>query len=398
LGLTALAFNLIHLSSTSSSQLFAPSSQMASMKIHTQLTKEKGLSLAFASGPCGTVCSALQPLDQSTACPARNPAPALRLPIAKHKGRIGVLCNANAEADKEGFLLENEYQLGGNCGDVIFCGVEKIPFLRASFGMNDDVSAEIWRADPIHADMAIRNPDKLKGRIALVSRGSSSGNPCSFVEKAVRVGEAGAVGMIVINTQDSLISPGDSARAGTDLEMPVVGVKLSDAEGLVDGQEATMSFQPIATLNSEQRRYLRAVAMIKEQAGELNEVLLDESVKSETLLDSLDTYLSEHELVRVKFGEDDAPVTASLADLEDVVDVSTVLADNLGATVIAINPQQTILYRANPWSPRISVPVDGDLDDLAQSLTESVEDVRSLLTTEGVKLDEDPWASRTTGP
>jgi len=38
------------------------------------------------------------------------------------------------------------------------------------------------------------------------------GATCSFVDKAVRVEAAGAVGMVVVNTDDSMISPGDSAR------------------------------------------------------------------------------------------------------------------------------------------------------------------------------------------
>jgi len=38
------------------------------------------------------------------------------------------------------------------------------------------------------------------------------GATCSFVDKAVRVEGAGAVGMVVVNTDDSMISPGDSAR------------------------------------------------------------------------------------------------------------------------------------------------------------------------------------------
>lgn len=50
---------------------------------------------------------------------------------------------------------------------------------------------------------------------------------------AGRVAEAGAIGLIVVNNEDTLVSPGDSAREGTEIEFPVVGVRLSDADRYV---------------------------------------------------------------------------------------------------------------------------------------------------------------------
>lgn len=41
-----------------------------------------------------------------------------------------------------------------------------------------------------------------------VLRGTEEGRKCSFVDKAIRVTAAGAVGVIVVNNEDTLLSPG----------------------------------------------------------------------------------------------------------------------------------------------------------------------------------------------
>ena len=108
--------------------------------------------------------------------------------------------------------------------DGIYCGADKVEFMRAEFGAvlpgatvwdnvsncailcaetqtRTQINARLVWAVPETAHTALEND--LRGAIAVVKRGD-----CSFVEKAVRVGEAGAVAMMVINTEDSLISPG----------------------------------------------------------------------------------------------------------------------------------------------------------------------------------------------
>ena len=97
--------------------------------------------------------------------------------------------------------------------DALWCGETRVDFLRAAFGTHDDVMATpILRAEPFQADAPLRNCEALRGKIALVQRGSSSGAACSFVEKALRVQGAGAVAMVLVNTEDSMISPGGPRR------------------------------------------------------------------------------------------------------------------------------------------------------------------------------------------
>jgi hypothetical protein len=75
--------------------------------------------------------------------------------------------------------------------DAVYCGAKKIEFLRAAFGTFDDIlEVPVLRAVPVTADAALSNADELRGKIAVVLRGSSTAAACSFVEKAVRVAEA----------------------------------------------------------------------------------------------------------------------------------------------------------------------------------------------------------------
>ncbi len=98
---------------------------------------------------------------------------------------------------------------------------------------------------------------------------------CSFVEKALRVAEAGAVGMVVVNTEDSMISPGDSAREGGDVSIPVVGIRSSDVAKLIEcegQQKVSLTFKPISPLTAQQRKHLRALSSIWAKEGRLPEV------------------------------------------------------------------------------------------------------------------------------
>ena len=114
----------------------------------------------------------------------------------------------------------------------------------------------------MQADTPLKNEESLRGKIALVQRGSSSGIACSFVEKATRVENAGAVGMVLVNTEDSMISPGDSAREGGDVNIPVVGIRSSDLPVLrsceTEEVNVSLTFKPISPLTTQQRKHLRA--------------------------------------------------------------------------------------------------------------------------------------------
>ena len=98
------------------------------------------------------------------------------------------------------------------------------------------------RADPFTADSAIKNKNKIEGKIMLCSRSDAS-----FEQQAKHAARAGAVGLIVVNTEDNLLkmkSSRTSVRAAipaadfssvtnTSLgrrksEIPVVMIKSSD--------------------------------------------------------------------------------------------------------------------------------------------------------------------------
>ena len=160
--------------------------------------------------------------------------------------------------------------------DAVYCGANKVEFLRAAFGTFDDIiEVPILRAEPMTADADLSNADELRGKIAVVVRGSSRPTACSFVEKAMRVADAGAVGVVVANTEDSMISPGDSAREGGDVSIPVVGIRSSDVAKLIEcegHQNVSLTFKPISPLTAQQRKHLRALSSIWAKEGRLQEV------------------------------------------------------------------------------------------------------------------------------
>ncbi len=77
------------------------------------------------------------------------------------------------------------------------------------------------RAIPPLADSELRNAPNLNGAVAVVERGGNA-----FVDKALRVQAAGAVGMIVINTEDAPYVPLGSPAGGDEgVHIPVVCVQ-----------------------------------------------------------------------------------------------------------------------------------------------------------------------------
>eukprot|EP00282_Hemiselmis_andersenii_P006675 CAMPEP_0114131200 /NCGR_PEP_ID=MMETSP0043_2-20121206/12423_1 /TAXON_ID=464988 /ORGANISM="Hemiselmis andersenii, Strain CCMP644" /LENGTH=248 /DNA_ID=CAMNT_0001224609 /DNA_START=172 /DNA_END=916 /DNA_ORIENTATION=+ len=76
-------------------------------------------------------------------------------------------------------------------------------FAWASFGGRGGVEGETVLVDPPSANAELANADALKGNIAVVVRG---GTP--FFEMARRAQDAGAAAVIIINSDDGLITPG----------------------------------------------------------------------------------------------------------------------------------------------------------------------------------------------
>ena len=109
--------------------------------------------------------------------------------------------------------------------DAIYCGANTIDFVRGDFGTFDGnkIHARIVCAVPDMAQTALSNSSQLQGAIAVVKRGA-----CTFVEKALRVQEAGALAMVAVNSADVLLRPADSQKTGGGVSIPVVGVRSSD--------------------------------------------------------------------------------------------------------------------------------------------------------------------------
>ena len=242
----------------------------------------------------------------------------------------------------------------------------KISFFRGAFGQVDDIKGEVIRADPFYADVSLSNEDAIKGKIAMVLRGSEEGRKCSFVDKANRVTAAGAIGVIVVNNEDTLLSPGDSAREGEDIQVPVVGIRRSDSEELPDGSKVEFHFHAAEALTSEQRKHLRATAIIRDNSSELTTTLLDDRLPSENILNKMDVLLSANELIKASFGNEDESVPLSILDIEDVIDVATVMADNLGAVVVMVSQSWFVMYRSSETcGDPIELPAVGEVSSLS---------------------------------
>jgi len=248
--------------------------------------------------------------------------------------------------------------------DAIFCGGERIGFMRAAFGVYEEVEGKVVRVNPLCADGEVRNKEEVRGSIAMVLRGSSSDVPCSFVDKARRVGEAGAIGMIVVNDEDSLISPGDSRREGGDVAFPVVGIKLMDAEKMEDKSTVRITFKETDQFSPAQRRFLRAVAIFRDKQGDLTRIVIPKSAKTENVLEEIEEELARRELVIAKMEQKEEEMKkVTLDDIEDIIDVASVIADNLGASIVHVSCSSILLYRPAPGiQDAIIIPEDDDFE------------------------------------
>jgi len=96
---------------------------------------------------------------------------------------------------------------------------------------------EVVLCAPEHADADITNAEHLVGKMAAVYRSPERGG-CSFQEKTERLIRAGAVGVIIINTDDDLweAPPIDEEYSA---EVPVVMIKAKDAKKLLASGNST---------------------------------------------------------------------------------------------------------------------------------------------------------------
>jgi len=81
-------------------------------------------------------------------------------------------------------------------------------------------------ADPVLADSDLTNADAIKGNVAIVRRGV-----VKFSDKAERCVAAGAVAVIIVNTEDTAFAPSGDFD---EFSVPVVGVASSTADLLLE--------------------------------------------------------------------------------------------------------------------------------------------------------------------
>ena len=99
-----------------------------------------------------------------------------------------------------------------------------------------EYSGAIVATDPARAEAPLTNAADLRGKLALTVRGE-----CAFAEKADRAAEAGAVAVIVVNSEpgDVPVKPGDADNVYKG-SVPVLGVSASVGERLVAAAECCL--------------------------------------------------------------------------------------------------------------------------------------------------------------
>ena len=94
-------------------------------------------------------------------------------------------------------------------------------------------SIDVVKAVPFMADSALENATELRGNIALVSRDTDEikrlRSMVPFWEKAKRASEAGAAGIIIVNTADDLNEPYGIDLMDKGADIPVILITSSDA-------------------------------------------------------------------------------------------------------------------------------------------------------------------------
>ena len=92
---------------------------------------------------------------------------------------------------------------------------------------------------PELADSDIANAQELAGKMAVVRRG---GIP--FQEKAERVIKAGALALVIVNTEDHLYEV-DPKEEGYVAEIPVMMIRAKDEEALLAAGDSSCLYSPL---------------------------------------------------------------------------------------------------------------------------------------------------------
>lgn len=144
-------------------------------------------------------------------------------------------------------VVPHIYQVSHRVGDAIICKGrqwdkdKRFPFARAEFGAQEMVTAPIVMVHPPLADSDLINAESIAGKVAVVARGG-----CLFIDKVRRCQDAGAVAVVIVNSNDELHVPVATDLAGNFVDaswvhIPVVCIKNS-YHWLLDGEELTIQF------------------------------------------------------------------------------------------------------------------------------------------------------------
>ena len=93
---------------------------------------------------------------------------------------------------------------------------------------------DVVLCEPEKADADLLNAVQLRGKVAVARRGG-----CSFVEKTKRAIAAGALALVIVNTEDRLFTPsaGDGQYAS---EIPVIMIRAKDEEALLSSGNSAL--------------------------------------------------------------------------------------------------------------------------------------------------------------
>jgi len=97
----------------------------------------------------------------------------------------------------------------------------------AKFGSHEEmVDLEVVLCEPEQADSDLLNAAQLRGKVMVTKRGG-----CSFIETAQRAVAAGARGLVIVNSDDTIFPAGGEGDYCAGI--PVVMIKANDADALL---------------------------------------------------------------------------------------------------------------------------------------------------------------------
>ena len=138
-------------------------------------------------------------------------------------------------ADVEQPVMLRTSSSGAKSTGVLELGASRTrcEFATAAFGAS---SAQMKNIDavcakPLLADRPLTNPKALRGRLAIIMRGA-----VSFATKARHAQQAGARGVIFVNTDEELFIVGGE-EGDEDISIPIIGLRASDGSALVERSE-----------------------------------------------------------------------------------------------------------------------------------------------------------------